>query len=142
MPGACNDVHCLTVLEDDQFPVCPSRKNLPTARLKSITPLGTYTRTTRQGQERKKKLLEKMQENGPERERDRKAESKVDTNERNGRLLALNHPESGGAIYTEETPGISPRVMFCCFLFTLVVIAMPDTILSPLQWKATLNPNR
>ena len=45
-----------------------------------------------------------MQENGPGRKRDRKAESKADTNERKRRLLALNRPESGGAIYTEETP--------------------------------------
>ena len=67
------------------------------------------TRTTKQGQERKKKLLEKMQENGPGRKRDRKAESKADTNEKKRRLLALNRPESGGAIYTKGTPGISPR---------------------------------
>ena len=53
-------------------------------------------------------MLEKRQENGPGRERDRKAEGKADTKDRKRRLLALNRPERGGAIYTKGPPA-SPR---------------------------------
>ena len=57
--------------------------------------------------ERTKKLIEKMQENGPGRKRDSETrQDKADKEDRKRKLLALNFPESGGAISTERIPGI------------------------------------
>ena len=45
-------------------------------------------------------MVEKRQENGPEKERNAKIECKVDMKNSKRRLLALNLIESGGAICT------------------------------------------
>ena len=53
-------------------------------------------------------MIEKMQENGPVKEKNSKRECKADMKNSKRRFLALNLIERGGAICTKEPPA-SPR---------------------------------